>query len=137
MSLKETSLKDICCKIENLFTTIVADVNDQYKQEASRLLSEEGDFVCLELQAAIKVIDKVKKQIQGDLRGYYIVQIRCTMNLSDECPIPNFFYSTGMTESNQILEKYFFEKISVVLEEQRGKEIIQSQKISQNLKETC
>ena len=63
MSLKETSLKDICCKIENLFTTIVADVNDQYKQEASRLLSEEGDFVCLELQAAIKVIDKVKKQI--------------------------------------------------------------------------
>ena len=46
-------------------------------------------------------------------------QIRVKMRLPDDCPIPEFIYFSGITESTEVLEKYYFEKLRIIYEEQR------------------
>lgn len=54
--------------------------------------------------------------MEGNLRGSLITHLRETLDLPDDCQIPEFLFDVAMDDLNEILEKHFFEKMLFVME---------------------
>ena len=92
--------------IEAFLATVIADISDQFKEEAERLFSEENKKAEMmdDLQAASEAVERIKIGLQEDLRGNLISRLRYAMDLSDDCPVPAFVFETALAQLNDALE---------------------------------
>ena len=61
-------------------------------------------------------IERTKLELRSNLRGNLISRLRYTLELPDNCLVPEFVFEVGMDELNEILEKHFFDKMLIVIE---------------------